>query len=117
MNNSLKNYTNPEELYLSSEQLYEKTETIAKYLLQVKDSLIKISSYIENIGDDKVWQSPAGNHIKEKFMVERQNYQLLYNVLKDYVSYFFKINNLTEEATKKADKIMEDLEINNIWLI
>ena len=113
----MNNYTDLNEEYIDSTEIYNKALDISKYLINLRDSLSNINNYIDNLNDEKVWHSPASNYLKERYITEKNNLELVYNELLNYLKHLFKVSALTEEMQRKVEKIIEQVEIKTLWNI
>ena len=113
----MNNYTDLNEEYIDSTEIYNKALDISKYLINLRDSLSKINNNIDNLNDEKVWHSPASNYLKERYIKEKNNLELVYNELLNYLKHLFKVSALTEEMQRKVEKIIEQVEIKTLWNI
>lgn len=102
-------------IYVDSNELYNTIERITKNIYILKDTLIKIDSYINNIDDDTVWTSPGAKQIKEKYINEKTNYQQLFNLLSNYVRQLLTVFNNHQELKLKENRLLENLESIKLW--
>lgn len=110
-------YTKTEYESFETDELFNQAVEISNNILIIKEALGNINKYIDSLNDDKVWNSPASNYLKERFQQEKVNLEKTYNELLLYQKNLFDVSTLTEEAYKKAAKIMSETEIKTIWQV
>ena len=108
---------NLETEYIDYSTLYEQTTSLINYTIQVKENLNKIDSLIKGIDDKNLWNSKVKDSLLEKYLEEREKIKLLYLKLVSYTKILLDITKESEETSKKVSKIIESIQIGELWQV
>lgn len=105
-----------EKEYVDFTHLYEIGLHLSNMSNLIKESITNIDSYLNCLNDKNIWVGKAKDTILEKYLVERENLNLLYLQLVNYSKTILEVVLVSEDFSVKASKIIEGLNENFLWL-